>query len=52
VIRLAGGRADPTAEALSQPLAAMRPGQTITTGIIRDQQSLTVRVTLGQLPGS
>jgi S1-C subfamily serine protease len=52
VIRLAGAAPTPTAEALSQALAAMRPGQTITTGIIRDQQSLTVRVTLGQLPGS
>jgi len=52
VIRSAGPRPTPSAEALSQALAAMRPGQTITVAIIRGQQPLTVPVTLGQLPGS
>ena len=51
VIRSAASVPAPTAEALSQTLAATRPGQTITVAIIRSQQSRTVPVTLGQLPG-
>jgi S1-C subfamily serine protease len=51
VIRSAASVPTPTAEALSQTLAATRPGQTITVAIIRSQQSRTVPVTLGQLPG-
>lgn len=49
VIRSAGPKPTPSAEALSQALAAMRPGQTITVAIIRGRQPLTVPVTLGQL---
>jgi S1-C subfamily serine protease len=52
VIRSVGGAPTPTAEALSQALATMRPGQAVKVGIIRDQQPHTVQVTLGQLPGS
>ena len=50
VIRSAASVPAPSAEALSQTLAT-RPGQTITVAITRSQQSRTVPVTLGQLPG-
>jgi S1-C subfamily serine protease len=52
VIRSAGSRPIDSAEALSQALAALRPGQTIKVTILRGQQTRTVPVTLGQLPGS
>ena len=40
-----------SAEALSQALATMRPGQAVRVAVVRDQQPHTVQVTLGQLPG-
>ena len=52
VIRSAGSRPTDTAEALSQALTALRPGQTIKVTILRDGQTRAVPVTLGQLPGS
>jgi putative serine protease PepD len=52
VIRSAGGAPIPGAEALSQALARMRPGQAVKVVVVRDQQPHTVQVTLGQVPGS
>ena len=52
VIRSVAATPTPSAEALSQLLATMRPGQAAGITIVRDQQSRTVHVTLGQLPGS
>jgi len=52
VIRSAGSGPTDSAEALSQALTALRPGQTIKVTILRDGQTRAVPVTLGQLPGS
>jgi putative serine protease PepD len=51
VIRSVGEVPTPSAEALSQALATMRPGQAVKVVVIRDQQPHAVQVTLGQLPG-
>ena len=52
VIKSAGPTPTPDTAALSQALAAAQPGDTITMTIIRGTQDQTVRVTLGELPGS
>lgn len=52
VITAAGTDRTPDDTALSQALAAARPGQQLTVAITRGAQQLTVRVTLGELPGS
>jgi S1-C subfamily serine protease len=52
VIRSVGDVPTPSAEALSQALATLRPGQAVKVVVIRDRQPHTVRVTLGQLPSS
>jgi S1-C subfamily serine protease len=51
VIRSVGDVPTPSAEALSQALPTMRPGQAVKVAVVRDQQPHTVQVTLGQLPG-
>lgn len=64
VIRSAGSAPTPDAAALSQALAAARPGDQVTVAVTRGTQGtaqatargtaqeLTVRVTLGELTGS
>jgi S1-C subfamily serine protease len=58
VIKSVGGTQTPDATALSEALAAARPGDQVTLTVIRGAQAqgttqeLTVRVTLGELPGS
>jgi S1-C subfamily serine protease len=60
VIRSVGSTPTPDAAALSQALAAARPGEQVAVTVTRGTQGtapgtaqeLTVRVTLGQLPGS
>jgi S1-C subfamily serine protease len=51
VIRSVGDVPTPSAEALSQALATMRPGQAVKVVVVRDQQPHTVPVILAQLPG-
>jgi putative serine protease PepD len=56
VIGSVGPAPTPDASALSQALAAGRPGEQVTVDVTRGTQGmireLTVRVTLGELPGS
>ncbi len=52
VIRSLGNTPTPDATALSQALAAARPGQHVTITFTRDRQQTTAQVTLGELPGS
>jgi S1-C subfamily serine protease len=52
VIKSAGPTPTPDTTALSQALAGAQPGDTITMTITRGTQDQTVRVTLGELPGS
>ena len=52
VIRAAGKEQTPDTTALSQALAAARPGDKVTVTVSRDGQDRTVQVTLGELPGS
>ena len=52
VIQSAGNTRTPDAPTLSQALAAAHPGQDVTLTVTRGTQDLTVRVTLGELPGS
>jgi len=52
VITAAGTTRTPDGTALSQALAAARPGQQVTLAITRSAQQLNLPVTLGELPGS
>jgi S1-C subfamily serine protease len=52
VIKSAGQSPTPDTTALSQALAAARPGDTVTVTASRAGQDRTVQVTLGELPGS
>jgi len=52
VIKSAGQSPTPDTTALSQALAAARPGDKVTVTISRGGQDRTVQVTLGELPGS
>jgi S1-C subfamily serine protease len=52
VIRSFGRTPTPDTDSLTQALAAARPGQHVTLTIARPGQTLTVGVTLGELPGS
>jgi S1-C subfamily serine protease len=52
VITAAGTTRTPEDTALSQALAAARPGQQVIPTITRSAQQLSVQVTLGELPGS
>jgi type II secretory pathway component PulM len=51
-IRTAGGTPTPDTQALAGVLAAGRPGDQLTLSVLRDGQELTVKLTLGELPGS
>jgi len=52
VIKSAGQSPTPDTTALSQALAAARPGDKVTVTTSRGGQDRTVQVTLGELPGS
>ena len=53
VITAINGTATPDAATLSGFLAGLRPGQTVTVAVTRqDGSTATIKVTLGQLPGS
>jgi S1-C subfamily serine protease len=52
VIRTAGGTPVPDPQALAGVLAAARPGDQLTLSVERGGQELTVKLTLGELPGS
>jgi S1-C subfamily serine protease len=52
VITAVAGAQTTDTTALSQALAAARPGDTVTVTISRDGQDRSVQVTLGELPGS
>jgi S1-C subfamily serine protease len=52
VIKSVERTATPDTAALAQVLAAAEPGQSVTLAVARDGQQRTVRVTLGELPGS
>ncbi len=52
VIKSVGQQQTPDTTALSQALAAARPGDKVTVTVSRGGQDRTVQVTLGELPGS
>jgi len=52
IIRAAGGTPTPDPQALAGVLAAAHPGDQLTLSVLRDGQDLTVKLTLGELPGS
>ncbi len=53
VITAINGTATPDVATLSGVLAGLRPGQTVTVAVTRqDGSTATIKVTLGQLPGS
>ena len=52
VIRTAGGTPVPDPQALAGVLAAARPGDPLSLSVERGGQELTVKLTLGELPGS
>jgi len=52
VIRTAGGTPTPDPHALAGVLAAADPGDQLTLSVERGGQELTVKLTLGELPGS
>ena len=51
VIQAAGGTPTPDTQALAGALAAAHPGDEITLSVTRGGQELTVKLTLGELPG-
>jgi S1-C subfamily serine protease len=52
IIRTAGGTPTPDQQALAGVLAAAHPGEKLTLEVIRDQQELTIPLTLGELPAT
>ena len=52
IIRSAGGTPTPDTQALAGILAAAHPGDQLTLSVVRAAQSLTMTVTLGELPAS
>jgi len=52
VITAVGGAQIPDTTALTQALAAAKPGDKVTVTVTRDGQDHNVQVTLGELPGS
>jgi S1-C subfamily serine protease len=52
IIRTAAGTPTPDPQALAGVLAAARPGDELTLSLLRNAQELTVKLTLGELPGS
>ena len=51
IIRAAGGTPTPDTQALATALAAAHPGDQVTLSVVRGAQELTVKLTLGELPG-
>ncbi len=51
IVQAADGTSTPDTQALAEVLATARPGDQITLSVIRATQQLTVKLTLGQLPG-
>ncbi len=51
MIQAIGQTRTPDAVTLTQVLAARNPGEIVTVTVDRGGQELTVRVTLGELPG-
>jgi putative serine protease PepD len=52
VIESAGGTPTPDTQALAGVLAAADPGDQVTLAVVRGAQDLTVKLTLGELPGN
>jgi putative serine protease PepD len=52
VVKSAGGTPTPDTQALAGVLAAADPGDQITLSVVRGAQELTVKLTLGELPGN
>jgi putative serine protease PepD len=52
VIESAGGTPTPDTQALAGVLAAADPGDQVTLAVVRGAQELTVKLTLGELPGN
>ncbi len=52
VIKSADGTATPDTQALAGVLAAVDPGDQLTLSVVRGGQELTVKLTLGELPGN
>ncbi|MGH3296559.1 MAG: S1C family serine protease [Trebonia sp.] len=52
VIQAAGGAPTPDTQALAGVLAAAQPGDEITLSVSRGGQELTLKLTLGELPGN
>ena len=52
VIKSAGGTPTADTQALAGVLAAAGPGDQITLSVVRGAQDLTVKLTLGELPGN
>ena len=52
VIESAGGTPTPDTQALAGVLAAADPGDQVTLAVVRGAQELTVKLTLGELPGT
>ena len=52
VIKSAGGTPTPDTQALAGVLAAADPGDQISLSVVRGAQQLTVKLTLGELPGN
>jgi S1-C subfamily serine protease len=52
IIKAADGTPTPDTQALAGALAAAHPGDQITLSVVRGPQELTVKLTLGELPGN
>ena len=52
IIAAADGTPTPDTQALAGALAAAHPGGQLTLSVVRGAQPLTVKLTLGELPGS
>ncbi|HEY1670095.1 MAG TPA: trypsin-like peptidase domain-containing protein [Trebonia sp.] len=52
VVKAADGTPTPDTQALAGTLAAAHPGDQLTLSVVRGAQELTVRLTLGELPGN
>jgi S1-C subfamily serine protease len=52
IVKAADGTPTPDPQALAGALAAAQPGDQLTLAVVRGAQELTVRLTLGELPGT
>jgi S1-C subfamily serine protease len=52
IISAAGGEPTPDTRALASVLAAARPGDQVTLSVVRGEQQLSMRLTLGELPAT